>query len=351
MTSLHPGSPEKPRTVAPPVEDSTHGGASRLLKGSSLWQSVATRAATLRRHRWLRTYMGLTLVVVCSLFLGYGVYVNWQQLPHYDWHLDYWFFGLSLFLYVLSFGFLVVGWNSIMRRIGGPSSLRDNAAIYCYSNILRRIPPAVWFVAGRIYLYRGKGVSGIVSSMGTFLEIVLIIVSGALVHLLFRPVAATGVTPLTYLLVAIPPLGIVAMYLVCNKGRRLWDKRAGHETERMRPVLDWIDVGRWLLLYGAAWLAGGAVLHTFVLSLYGAAGIGIVDSVGIWAASGVIGSLPFFVPAGLGVREATLSFLLSQYAPVPVAIVVSVLFRIFTMTGETVCSLMLIAVLRFGLRE
>lgn len=351
MAGSRPGSPQKARAVPPPAEDSVQGGVSRLLWGDSWCQVMATRAATVLQARRVRTTIGLTLVVVCFLFLGYGIYANWRQLPQYDWRIDYRFLGLSSLLYLLSFGFLVVGWNSIMRRVGGLSSFKENTEIYCYSNILRRVPPSLWFVAGRVYLYREQGVPGTISSVGTFLEMVLILVSGALVYLLFRAVAGIRVTGLTYVLAAIPPVGIALIYLVCSKGRELWSKKAGREIDHTTPFLDSIDIGRWLALYAVAWLAGGIVLHTFVLSVYPASEIRIADSIGIWAASGVIGALAFFVPAGLGLREATLSLLLSYYIPLPVAIVVSVLFRIFTMTGETLCSTVLALILRFGFRE
>lgn len=336
--------------MASALGDAAHRAASRLCPEDSLRQAMAARVAAALRSRALRRSLGATLVALCFLFLAWGVYANWHKLPQYDWHLDYRFLGVASVVYLGSFVFLVLGWHSIMRRIGGSTSIRDNTEIYCFSNILRRVPPSAWFVAGRIYLYKGKGVSGIVSSLGTFLEIVLIIVSGALVHLLFRPAAAGTVPPLTWVLAALPPLGVTGIYLAGNQGRRLWEKSAGRQMGDTTPSLGWLDIGRWVLLYSVAWLWGGAVLDSFVASLYRTADIRLVDSIGIWATAGVIGSLPFFVPAGLGVREATLSFLLGFYVPLPVAIVLSGLFRVFTMAAETLSSTLLLALLRLSRR-
>lgn len=329
-------------------EDPAERVASRLSARRSLYHGLTERTAAALRSKVLRRWLAVTLVAACFLFLGYGVYANWHELPRYGWHLNCRFLATAVFLYLGSFALLVVGWNSIMRRIGGPSSIKENTEVYCFSNMLKRVPPSVWFVAGRVYLYKGKGVPAVISFLGTFLEIVLVVTSGAVVHLVIRPAALAGIAPLTWLFVAIPAFGVATIYLVGNHGRHLWARVAAGAAPDAALSLSWADIGRWLLLYSVAWVWGGTVFHCFAASLFRPVQINLVDSIAIWAAAGVVGALAFFVPAGLGVREVTLSFLLSFYVPLPVAIVLSALFRIFTMTGETLSSAALLALIRFS---
>lgn len=335
--------------MAPAPEEGPAKGFTSLLFGRrSLSEGLPYRVASAARSKALRRSLAATFILVCFLSLGYGVYANWHELPTYGWNLSYGFLAAAIFLYLGSFALLVLGWNSIMRRIGGPWSIWENTEIYCFSNMLKRVPPSVWFVAGRVYLYRGKGVPASISSLGTFLEIAVIVTSGAVVYLVIRPASLTGIAPLNCLLAAMPALGVATIYLVGNHGTRLWARVAGSAASNPALPLSWANIGRWLLLYSIAWAWGGTVFHCFAASLFRPVQINLADSIAIWAAAGVVGALAFFVPAGLGVREVTLSFLLSFYVPLPVAIVLSALFRIFTMTGETLSSAALLALIRLS---
>ena len=60
---------------------------------------------------------------------------------------------------------------------------------------------------------------------------------------------------------------------------------------------------------------------------------------GIFAISVIAGIVSFFVPAGLGVREGILSYLLSLFIPISAAILISLVMRVWIASGELVCFL------------
>ena len=62
--------------------------------------------------------------------------------------------------------------------------------------------------------------------------------------------------------------------------------------------------------------------------------------------AGAIGILAFFVPSGLGVREAVIVLVLSQYMPTAEAIVISLLARLFSTIGDGVVALIYVGLRR-----
>jgi hypothetical protein len=57
------------------------------------------------------------------------------------------------------------------------------------------------------------------------------------------------------------------------------------------------------------------------------------------AAAGALGTLSIFAPSGLGVREGVLALLLTTYVVSPVAVLISLLARLWVTLGELVCAL------------
>jgi len=89
-------------------------------------------------------------------------------------------------------------------------------------------------------------------------------------------------------------------------------------------------------VYLLGWLAGGSILY-FLAGAVSVVSVSLLPACwGFVALSGVISALTFFLPGGVGAREVSLSLLLSYYIPLPVAIALAVLFRVWILVGETV---------------
>jgi len=98
----------------------------------------------------------------------------------------------------------------------------------------------------------------------------------------------------------------------------------------------WGDKLLWFSVYVLGWITGGAILYFLAGSISEVSLTFLPACWGFVALSGVISTLSFFLPSGLGIREVSLSLLLSSYIPLPVAIALSILFRIWILTWETI---------------
>lgn len=287
------------------------------------------------RSRLLRRAAAVMVLGASLLFLGYSVYANWQQLRDYHWHFNYLYLFLAAVALFLAFISNVGGWALIIRHMGGPRSLRKNVAIYCLAAHGKRLPGFVWYVAGRVYLYEREDISASVIVQGSLWELILQILSGLVLYAILWPLySEVRHTPFDYLpLVAIPVFFLTLFPFVFQWLLR-WLKRGQPEV----PIIQvgWRTKVLWFSVYLLGWLAGGAILY-FLAGAVSAVSVSLLPACwGFVALSGVISALTFFLPGGVGAREVSLSLLLSYYIPLPVAVALSVLFRVWILVGETV---------------
>jgi hypothetical protein len=98
----------------------------------------------------------------------------------------------------------------------------------------------------------------------------------------------------------------------------------------------WYDKVLWFVIYLLGWLAGGSILYFLAKSVSPVSLAFLPACWGFVALSGVVGTLAFFLPGGVGAREISLSLLLSSYIPLSVAIALALLFRVWILVGETI---------------
>jgi hypothetical protein len=89
------------------------------------------------------------------------------------------------------------------------------------------------------------------------------------------------------------------------------------------------------VLYTLAWFMGGVIVYLFVQNT-GNQTLSIWHAIYIWTLTGAIGSLIVFIPAGLGIREITLTWLLQPYIPTATAILIAIILRLLFIIGDLV---------------
>jgi hypothetical protein len=110
------------------------------------------------------------------------------------------------------------------------------------------------------------------------------------------------------------------------------------------------DVLSLLGLSALAWIGGGLVLYVLANAVMPVPPTYIPALIGAWAASGAVSLSAGLLVSGMGLREVTLTVLLGSLVPLPVAVAISVLFRVLLMLGEFVWALVF-AALTGGIRR
>lgn len=282
--------------------------------------------------------IGLALLFVTAL-----VWQNRVAFLTFQWRLNPASLALSFVCCVLTWLLFGLNWGLVTRRLGSSLPLRDSMRIYFISTVSQFLPGRVWYLATRVYLYDREGVRKTITSVALVLETAIVVLSGVLVYTVVRlimPATAVEQQAVRWLLIPLIPLvGIFSYPTVLLKALNALAARLGKVG--LTTQLSYRDTLTWLAFYSLNWLIGGLVLFYLLDGIGGLPLSAFLTVLAGFCLSSVISQLLFFVPGGLGVREFALGYLLTTVAPLPLAVIGVIAFRIWLILGEVVCLILL----------
>jgi hypothetical protein len=277
---------------------------------------------------------------------------NWDRVRELDFSIT---FGavLGFLLLVAAVPLSGLLWAHMLRmRLGVTApSLRDTIATHCLSWVLKYIPGQVGSVANKVLWAQRRGISRVYVSItfvyeNVFLQLAsivpsVVIISFALGAGIFTNNPATLLLPL----VAIVPLLLLAHGPTFHRLSQ-WGLRKILKRE-LNP--EYFLTSREALLLQLEFLAP-RVLNAIGFVLIAASVVPIEPTEWLplgaaYVLAGAVGILAFFVPSGLGVREAVIVLIASQYMSVADAVVISLLTRLYATVADAA-----VAALYFALR-
>ena len=306
---------------------------------------------TLSRHWKAIQYciVGLTF-----LFIGISLRANWEELSSFSWELDRVWFTASLVLvsvFVLS---LAVWWTLSLRLMREPIGLGQGTRIWAMSQLAKYLPGGVWNYVSRVVATDRVGVSKRHSALSLLIETVLRIQAAIIVFLVSLPLWPSIELSRSELLlvVIVLLLGLIVLnpsILNRSVNLALWLLRrepVDMVSLKYHQILGLL-AGHILTVLGA-----GAAFFVMVASVQEVTLDSAVPMVGMLSISVIVGFLNPLTPHGLGTREAMLIALLTNYLPLPNAIVVSLLARLWLTISELATVLVVTLAFRaLGKRE
>jgi glycosyltransferase 2 family protein len=285
----------------------------------------------LRRPLFRKTLQWVFVMAV-FVFLGRVVWENWNQVRGAAFSFRAVPLLLSTLIFVVSYFIQTWAWYLITLRLEVALPLRETVATWFYSQLGKYLPGKVWLLLGRFYLYDSKGKSKKAITVALYLEAVTLIMAASLVFLLSL-LFLKEAKPFT---LGIPLPGVILLFLLClfSLHPRVLQKLFNTVLVRLKREPFHIPISYlqilWILTVCVlSWIVGGIGFYLFVDSVFIASPKQILFLTGALAISSTIGLLALFAPSGLGVREGVLVYLLSSIMPTSVAVILSVLTRLW----------------------
>ena len=272
------------------------------------------------------------IVTVIFFFLGKMVWENWVQVKEVPFTLRWTSLMFSTLIFAFSYFIQLWAWYLITLRLGIALSLRETLESWFYSQLGKYLPGKVWLLLGRFYLYESKGKSKKIISAALYYEMVTIILAGGIIFVSSLVLLKEG-----FLLFRGEQLGWIIfsllIILVFLHPRFLQKIMNGFlvafKKETITLSLSYPDVLGILCICMLAWLIGGVGFYLFVDSITPVPSEHFLFLTGALAVSSILGLIAVFAPAGLGVREGALVYLLTQLIPAPLAVILSVSTRLW----------------------
>ncbi len=275
----------------------------------------------------LRTLLSAATVIVSVLILAVLLYTQRDALRDFAFEFRPIPTLLSLLIYSLDLIVVILVWSWIMRSLGIQLPFGRHLRYYCISNIARRIPGTLWYIASRAGLYQADGVPVRDTSVASGVELGVSVLSAVLVSLVF------GLPILTQFGVSFVGLAtaLLISLIIVHPAVIGWVlRKLGSDASLFR----YKDLLAWLLAYGLAWVLGGVIVFA-ISNMFIAVGperLGVF--IGSWALVSVLSTAFFFAPTNFGITELGLSLMLSLVMPASIAVLVAIAVRILLLFYE-----------------
>jgi glycosyltransferase 2 family protein len=302
--------------------------------------SVSPLASTNKQQwfSWRRLVLTGAAFALPVIILGVVIYREWELLLSVQWSIQPIAILGGFLLFLSAFLVAALTWADIMKSLGSDLPRGLHVRYYGISQLARRLPGTLWYIAGRGYLYKQHDESIRRVSAASGVELVIMIVSGLLLGLLLTvlPFTSPFINLLNnyrlsfqYIGLSFFLIGLIVLY---------------------PPVFDWmmkrigLDIPqipfgcflRWLGGYMFTWLAGGIVFYLIAHSIFNLPWSEMLRLAAAWVIVGISSMLVFFFPTNLGFSEVGLTLILSTILPASVAAVSAIISRVVMMVFEIV---------------
>ena len=296
-----------------------------------------------KNHSKLLKFLLYLIWAVLFAFLAFTVWRSREQLLPYLAKADYSQFIFVVILYLIALFLAVLNWVVVMHAFEDSISFWMHAKIYLVSMVSRRLPGTIWYVGGRMVLYKQLGVPSIKTASASGVEFVISFVADALLATIFLPLGLN--LPKIWLI----PLGLVVFLGLFVLSPKNLEKIM---IKLKYPLAQPVHMGQvisWLFLRMALVLTGGLMIF-FTIRIFSPLGVdSLLFVLGARALSGAAGLLTFLLPSSMGASDLTLLAILSSIIPTSLATVIALLVRIYTTLFELLFGLIFFILLNKSL--
>jgi glycosyltransferase 2 family protein len=294
----------------------------KLLK--SLYFRLNTSLKKVNRFFITFISIGVTIVI-----LGILVYRQREIILNYQWKFHPLPILLSFFVFTLALFWAAIVWGWIINNLGILISYKKHVRYYIVSNLSKRIPGTIWYVASRFQLYLSEGISVNITAIASGVEMVLITLAGILVVLIF-----STQTLLQYNISPIIPIIIffLGLFIIHPKVIQWILRRRKVEGK----AFDYKHIIKGIFFYIFSWILGGITLFELGNIIYPISINDLVYIINCWTLVGVISTILFFSPSNFGITEIGLSLLLSRIVPTYIAVLIAISSRILMTVFEII---------------
>ncbi len=287
-------------------------------------------------HLLFKKLIFWALVLIIFFFLVRNLAQTWQEIPFDKLKFNLGFVLISFIPIFLNFLYGAYLWQRILVNLGEKIAFNHSLSITGISILGKYLPGKVWYAAGRVYFIKKLGVQEEKGFLSMALETGLLLLSSLIIFI---------ISPLIYDFAILRSYIFLAIILTIIFVIALHPFFAGkiiNFVSRMlkRPSVDlkysYFSMLFLTLLYGIAWIIYGIGFFFLINSFYPVSINKLIDLTGVFAISWNLGFIALFAPAGLGVREGILTLLLALYFPKPVAIIISLLSRLWITVAEII---------------
>lgn len=284
--------------------------------------------------------ISFSVVALIFYFIGKSLFSNWQQVKEYQFSLNYFYLVISFIFLAINLLARGLVWKKIINFLQPDNDLKWKEAVRIdvYSQLGRYLPGKIFGIVGKAYLARNKNISRknlylSVIYVALFYPIAAFLLSLFLISFFFDYDLNFPNFYLISLLIIIAGLTIIH-FRVFQRLIALFLTRVTKEPVQFDVDLNWFQKLKIVFYYSIVEFFMGLGFFYLINSITFLPIQNLLSIVGIYILAGILGLVAVFAPGGLGVREGVLILFLQVFFPLNIAILISLLARIWASITE-----------------
>lgn len=231
-------------------------------------------------------------------------------------------------LVLVGYGVLIVTWRACVADAGSPLGVAESARIWFVSNLARYIPGALWQMGALAVLAKQQGASASAATSAALVLTVVNTLCGLAIAVTFGGSLA-GAPTVPWASVALGIAGLAALRWLAPPVVKWLAARTGRTIALPAMSLGALAIA--MVGSVSSWLLYGAAFDFLVAGTVPEVSLTIGSAIAIYVASYLAGFLSLGPPAGIGVADGAMVFLLSAggIATPAQAVVISVITRLW----------------------
>lgn len=288
----------------------------------------------------------LRLVILISLStpLGFALYKQWKSVEASLTSINWSNVAIGSVVQLAGLPLMgVISWV-VLRHLNTNRPLHKVTGIYFISQVAKYLPGGIWAFPGRAVAYQAIGVEKVTSVLSVIRELIVLFLGAALIGLLgliqglpisdwinFTTLFGILVCILLVILTQLPGFWKVL------KGLKLLKKVNLTFFESGQSQLDLRWLGYALIVSLLYWIITGIGFYYITLAVTSnGASLTWLQSASIFSLAWCAGFVIVLAPAGIGIRESAIAFLLSQTMTIGEALSVAIVARLWWTVTEAI---------------
>lgn len=301
----------------------------------------------LNEIRKVKKYLNFFLPLVLVIFILSRIFKDFSTVKSYFLHIQALPLLASLILLLIVPFLTAIGWQIIICGLGYKKSLKVAIKIWIISSAGRYIPGVIWQYLGRVELaHQRLEIPRQVTVISLILESYMALTSAIFLSLFTIPLLNDHLLISHFLkfkyvfILLLLPLLLFHPY-IANKMFRVLAKVFKTNLKSNNLTKSFYLSLKSLPFYLVNFIFHGLALYLLIYSLTNQFSYyQLLEVLSFYSFSWVLGYLVIFAPAGLGVTEGVLAYLLSIILPFSVSGALAVFYRFIMTITEIVSFLM-----------
>ena len=295
----------------------------------------------------------IVFVIAVVVFMTRYFYININRIRELNFKINWPVFLLSMLFYFAYKLTLSLLWHYITILNHSDIPVFDAVVSYLYSILGKYIPGKVFMLAARFPAYEKRNVPLSKVTVDFLIENVCTILGASFIFLIsifglhdptidaYRPVAVI----------------LVVLFFIClhpkiiNFFLGIFEKIT--KKNNLKIDFSYLQMLKVVVLFILNWMIVGTGFYILSKSMWDIPVGNLMYVGGIYGLSAVAGILALFAPSGIGVREGVMVLGLSVILPQEIAVIISVVSRLWQSVAEIILILfaMIISHIRKGKRR